>query len=51
MIVMLLANLGGLLLFSIHVFDRLWSQLFGIIIAFLGIVILSYGFVKSPNAK
>ncbi|HME54745.1 MAG TPA: hypothetical protein VKM55_21240 [Candidatus Lokiarchaeia archaeon] len=51
MIVMLIANLGGNVLFTIHVLDRLGSQLFGIIIAFLGVVILSYGFVKSPNAR
>jgi hypothetical protein len=51
MLVMFIAQVGGMLLFTIHVFDVLASQLFGILIAFVGVVILSVGFAKTPKAS
>ena len=50
MLVMFIAQVGGMLLFTIHVFNVLESQLFGILIAFVGVVILSLGLAKTPGA-
>nr|MDO8110262.1 hypothetical protein [Candidatus Sigynarchaeota archaeon] len=49
MVVSFIGQLGGAVLFNLHVLDRLWSQLFGIILTFWGLVFLSYGFVKTPT--
>jgi hypothetical protein len=51
MIMLFVSLLGGALLYSFMILDRLWSQLFGIIFSLAGLVLLSYGFVKSPNAR
>ena len=51
MLVMFVAQVGGMLLFTLKIFDVVASQLFGILIAFVGVVILSIGFVKSPTAR
>lgn len=50
MIMLFISLLGGAVLYTMGFLDRLWSQLFGIIFSLAGLILLSYGFVKSPTA-
>jgi hypothetical protein len=45
------AMLGGSILFNTGVLDRLWSQLFAIVLSFIGLLLLAHGFVKTPSAR
>lgn len=48
-LVMLIGQFGANLLFILGVIDRLFSQIFGGVLAFLGLAILSYGFARTPG--
>ncbi len=50
-IIMLVGQFGGNLLFLVGVIDRLWSQIMGVTMAFVGMVVLTYGFAKSPTSS
>ncbi len=50
-VMLFISIIGGALLYNFGILDRLWSQLFGIIFSFIGLVLLSYGLVKNPNTK
>ncbi len=50
-IMLFVSIIGGALLYNFDVLDQLWSQLFGIVFSFIGLILLSYGLVKTPTTK
>jgi hypothetical protein len=50
-VMVFISIIGGAVLSNLHVLDQTGSQLFGIVFSFIGLILLSYGLVKTPTTK